>query len=96
MTERILTQHPQGKAGVRIAKDKYEEMRRALLILIPQNQQGVAFQELPEALLAHLDPIVYPPKASVKWYLTTVKQDLEARGLIEQVPGQSPQHLRQK
>ena len=32
--------------------------------------------------------------ASVSWYLTTVKLDLEARRLIERVPGVSLQHMR--
>ncbi len=33
-------------------------------------------------------------EGSVGWYATTVKLDLEARGLIERMPGESPQVLR--
>ena len=32
--------------------------------------------------------------SSVGWYATTVKLDLEARGLIERVPDARPQRLR--
>ena len=31
---------------------------------------------------------------SITWYVTTVKLDLEARGLIERIPRSSPQRLR--
>lgn len=33
---------------------------------------------------------------SVGWYVTTIKLDLEARRLIERVPGKSPQRLQLK
>jgi hypothetical protein len=33
-------------------------------------------------------------EGSVSWYVTTVKLDLETRGVVERVPGQKPQRLR--
>jgi hypothetical protein len=33
-------------------------------------------------------------EGSISWYVTTVKLDLEARGLIARVPGSHPQRLR--
>ena len=33
-------------------------------------------------------------EGSISWYVTTVKLDLEARGLIERVPRSRPQRLR--
>ena len=91
---RIRTLHPTGKQGVNIEKPKYDGMRRALLRVIPRDARGVAFAELPRLVRAHLDPAVFTPKVSVRWYLVTVKQDLEARGLIEQVRAMRPQHVR--
>jgi hypothetical protein len=91
---RIRTRHPQGKSGVSIARDKYDAMRRALLDVIPRRTEGVAFSALPRLVRARLDPTVYPAGTSVPWYLVTVKQDLEARGLIEQVPDARPQRVR--
>ena len=93
-TNRILTQHPAGKNGVNIDHAKYDDMRRALLRVIPKRKTGVAFGDLSTLVRNHLDPRVFSPVASVTWYVVTVKQDLEARGLIEQVPGVKPQHVR--
>ena len=92
--EHILTLHPQGKAGVNMEKAKYDAMRRALLKAIPRTKSGVRFGDLGDLVVDHLDEGAFPKGKSVLWYVTTVKQDLEARGEIEQVPGQSPQHLR--
>lgn len=92
---RILTRHPAGKTGVRIALDKYEEMRRVLLLLIPEDEAGARLKDITEQARTLLDPEVYAG-ASVPWYLTTVKQDLEARGLIEIVPKVRPQRLRRR
>lgn len=94
MAERIMTLHPQGKAGVNIEKTKYDEMRRALLKVIPKRDDGVLFGDLGDLVLDHLNEDAYPKGLSVLWYVTTVKQDLEARGLIEQVPKTKPQRLR--
>ena len=91
---RVLTLHPAGKKGVNITRDKYDGMRRALLRVIPRGGAGVAFGDLPDLVGPHLDPKVYTPDVSVNWYVVTVKQDLEARGLIEQVNGARPQRLR--
>ncbi len=92
--ERVRTLHPAGKQGVNIDRRKYETMRKALLRVIPRRKQGVAFTELSDLVRPHLDAAVFPPQASVTWYVVTVKQDLEARGEIEQVPNVRPQHLR--
>lgn len=92
--ERIMTLHPAGKTGVNIEKAKYDDMRRALLKVIPRRKEGVPFQDLGALVEEHLDPQVFPTPTKILWYVTTVKQDLEARGQIEQVPGAKPQRLR--
>jgi len=91
--DRILTLHPAGKQGVRIARPLYDAMRAALLAVVPGDETGVEFRELPRLVEPRLDPDVFGD-ASVTWYVTTVKQDLEARGLLEQVPRARPQRLR--
>ena len=93
MSERILTLHPEGKQGVRITRDKYDDMRRALLRVIPRRKAGVPFGALVAAVEPELKTEIWTD-ASLKWYVVTVKQDLEARGHIEQVPGAKPQHVR--
>lgn len=92
--DRILTLHPAGKQGVNIERSKYDAVRRALLRVVPRTAAGVPFQELRERVRPHLERQGFPPEASVSWYVTAVKQDLEARGELEQVPGARPQHLR--
>jgi hypothetical protein len=97
--ERVLTLHPDaegGKRGVRIEKAKYDGMRRALLRVVPRRKDGVAFRELSELVEPHLPADVFGPDVSRSWYVTVVKQDLEARGTIEQVPGARPQRVRRK
>lgn len=89
MDDRIQTLHPQGKRGVNIDKDKYETIREAILnVLEPVDE--IAFRALPPAVAKQLPEF----DGSVSWYTTTVKLDLEARGLIERVPDVTPQHLR--
>ena len=94
MTERILTLHPAGKNGVRIEQAKYDGMRKALLKVIPKAPRDVAFSDLKDLVEKHLPKKAFGPDVSRNWYVTTVKQDLEARGEIEIVPGKRPQHLR--
>lgn len=43
-------------------------------------------QEVPRAL--------FPRPGSVRWYTKAVQLDLEARGEIERVPGETPLRLR--
>lgn len=90
MGERILTQHPDpDKQGANIDKGKYDEIRRAILESIREHE-NLTFTELTrhvrERVQAHF-------QGSVTWYVTTVKLDLEARGLIERVPGSRPQRI---
>lgn len=93
MTEKIMTLHPQGKAGVNIDKAKYDTIRIAILAAILDNGGEIAFKELATAVTDHLS---FPFAGSIGWYTTTVKLDLEARGEIERIPKTSPQRLRLK
>ncbi|GAB4573173.1 MAG: hypothetical protein Kow0077_14760 [Anaerolineae bacterium] len=90
MEDRILTLHPAGKQGVNIDRTKYAEVRRAILSAIRANGE-IAFKTLSEEVGHRLGPNF---DGSVGWYTTVVKLDLEARGLIERVPGRGPQRLR--
>lgn len=91
MSEKFLTLHPEGKQGTNIDKKKYEMVKDAILEVITHNQP-IAFQELLQKVgrrLPHFD-------GSINWYTISVKLDLEARGLIERIPQQTPQQLRLK
>ena len=88
--EFFLTIHPEPrKQGVRIEKSKYELMRNAILKNL-RSYGSMSFSRLgnllEEQMLKNFD-------GSVMWYYTTVKLDLEARGVIRRVPNTEPQLL---
>lgn len=93
MAEKIMTLHPEGKAGVNIDKAKYDAIRSAILASIADNGEQIALKNLATAVTTHL-PTTFD--GSIGWYITTVKLDLEARGEIERVPKTTPQQLRLK
>ena len=90
MEEKIMTLHPQGKSGVNISKKKYETVRIAIQDAL-RTQPGMTFKELTEEVRQKLEGSF---DGSISWYVTTVKLDLEARGIIERIPNRTPQRLR--
>jgi hypothetical protein len=90
MVERIMTLHPAGKQGVNIEREKYEVIKQKILECIGEHGT-MSFRDLAAAVEARLAGTF---DGSVSWYTETVKLDLEARGIIERVPGRSPQVLR--
>ena len=90
MEDKVLTLHPDGKQGVNISKEKYETIREAMLSILAE-QEEILFKNLPAAVDRKLEGDF---DGSTSWYVTTVKLDLEARGLIVRVPKSSPQRLR--
>lgn len=82
-----------GRSDGTIDEEKYLAMRRALLSVVPKNGQGILFKDLPGRVEPLLPSELFA-QASVTWYTTTVKLDLEARGFLERIPGSKPQRLR--
>ncbi|MCO6435589.1 MAG: hypothetical protein J5J06_00700 [Phycisphaerae bacterium] len=85
-----------GASGTRIDREKYDRVREAILAVVPRSRDGVAFKSLPKLVAGQVPKALFPAKGSASWYTTVVKLDLEARGLIERIPGKTPQHLRRK
>jgi hypothetical protein len=91
MVDKIMTQHPdQGKAGVNIDKLKYADVRETILDVI-QSRGTITFKGLVDEVSARLGRTF---DGSVPWYVTTIKLDLEAKGVIERIPNKKPQELR--
>lgn len=89
MQAKITTLHPQGKQGVNINAEKYTRIKEAILQILETGGE-IPFIDLAPAVgkrLARFD-------GSIGWYTTTVKLDLEARGVIERISGSSPQRIR--
>jgi intergrase/recombinase len=88
--EKILTQHPLGKSGKNISKQKYETVKRAMAEALRNKE------------LTHTDLMNQLNKSlkgkfsdNVSWYAETVKLDLEARKIIERTESK-PQRYRLK
>lgn len=90
MTDEIMTQHPEGKQGVNISRDKYDLVREAILEAF-KDGSDLTFGGLSERVETILEGRF---EGSIMWYLTTIKLDLEARGEIERVNNGSPQRMR--
>lgn len=81
-----------GRGGRSIATDIYEAAKQAILASVPKGRVGITFSELLAEVSRRVPRRLFAGK-SVAWYATTVKLDLEARGLIARVPGSRPQRL---
>jgi len=89
LVEKILTKHPDGKAGVNIEKKKYEQMKTTIINILDKKKQ-MTFNGLMREVEKKLEGKF---NGSIGWYYTTVKLDLEARKIISRIPGTSPQIL---
>ena len=90
MKDMIRTLHPEKKQGVNISREKYEIIRKAILSAL-HKQNEISFMNLSRAVEKEVNGSF---EGSVNWYVTTVKLDLEARGMIKRVPNSRPQLLR--
>ena len=87
MRDMIRTLHPEKKQGVNISREKYEIICEAILTVL-RAQKEMTFMNLSRAVEKEVNGNF---EGSVTWYVTTVKLDLEARGLVKRVPGSRPQ-----
>ena len=87
MKDTIRTLHPEKKQGVKISKEKYEIIRKAILCVL-QAEKEITFMNLSRAVEKEVNGNF---EGSVTWYVTTVKLDLEARGQIKRVTNSRPQ-----
>jgi len=90
MKDMVRTLHPEKKQGVNISKEKYEIIRKAILVIL-RAQKEISFMNLSRAVEKEVNGKF---EGSVLWYVTTVKLDLEARGTLKRVPNSRPQLVR--
>jgi hypothetical protein len=90
MKDTIRTLHPEKKQGVNINREKYEIIREAILSALHKEKE-ITFMNLSRAVEKEVNGNF---EGSVNWYVTTVKLDLEARGVIKRVPHSRPQLVR--
>jgi len=80
------------KLAPRIDRHLYEVTRAAILDAVPTRGEGLAFRALVGEVARRTPPETWV-RASVGWYTTVVKLDLEARGELRRVPTSGPQRL---
>ena len=90
MKDTIRTLHPEQKQGVNISREKYEIICDAIMSTL-HTQKEMTFMNLSRAVEKQIHGKF---EGSVTWYVTTVKLDLEARGMIKRVPHSRPQLVR--
>lgn len=88
--EKIQTLHPQGKAGVNILKRRYDVIKDFILQTIEEEGE-ISYSDLDDKAE---DELAATFDGKVRWYVVTVKLDLEARKVIERIPKTSPHRLR--
>ena len=90
--------HPEHRENLK--EEKYTIIREAMLATLPPaGSGGMLFDELDTKVAAYLaeknvPKELFPKQGSVRWYCKAVQLDLEAKGLIERLPKQSPIRLR--
>ncbi len=82
----------EGRDGVtNIPKWKYDLLRAAILDAV--GEDGIAFEDLIEAVRSRLSEDDLDRLGSLGWHATTVKLNMEVEQEISRVPGVSPQQL---
>lgn len=85
--------HTPKKGTTRIEGWKYRLIRKALLEVIPEGGQGLLFKGLSSKVAGRLSDDERARLGSVCWYTTTVKLDLEVKGVLRRLDNTSPQRL---
>jgi hypothetical protein len=87
-SEKVLTKHPLGKSGRSIDRNKYETLKKAILLALRKNEltHTELFDSLNKSLKSKFS-------GNISWYGETVKLDLEARKMIERTSSK-PQKYR--
>jgi hypothetical protein len=83
-----------GKEGTRIPQWKYDAVRAAIRKVVPRNEKGIEFKELPDLVEAALAVDARRNLGSISWHTVTVKLHMEVIGEIERIAGAKPQRIR--
>ncbi len=66
----------------RVDADKFNEMRRAVLQILPDTAPGMTPAAAIEAVKSLLSPEVFPGGETAGWWFKAVQLDLEAKKII--------------
>ncbi|WP_338549385.1 DUF6958 family protein [Roseovarius phycicola] len=83
----------EGRDGVtNIPAWKFDAVRKAILSVL--GERKIRFSELKDAVGEKIPADELSRLGSLGWHVTTVKLELEVRGEVERVPGQTLQVIR--
>lgn len=89
MDEKIQLIHPEGRKAVRINKEKYDLLKRAIINSLREGVE-LTYADMLQYTTADFKKKKVVFEGSLEWYLEWVKLDLEARKEIKRVSGKSP------
>jgi len=87
METKIQLSHPTGKKAVRMDKDKYDILKKAILRCL--KNKTLTHTELLKAIIADFKKNKIKFIGSTEWYMESVKLDLEANKLIHRLKDNS-------
>jgi hypothetical protein len=88
MDQKIQLIHPDGKRAVRIDRQKYDVLRKAIISSLNINGQST-HSEILNSITEDFKKYKIGFEGSLEWYLEWVKLDLEARNEIKRVENKS-------
>ena len=83
MSEKIQLKHPEGKHAVKIEKDKYDVMSKAILTCLKPGE--LTHKGMLVEVHSYFKKNKIKFSGSVEWYMELVKLDLEANKKVERV-----------
>jgi len=84
---KIQLLHPEGKRANRMDIEKYEPMRKAILLGL--KKEALTHTELNESVHEYFRKNKIKFEGSIDWYMETVKLDMEARKTVERFKDKS-------
>ncbi len=91
--EKIQLRHPAGKKAIRMDKDKYEILRRALFNCL-RTQGESTHKEILQKIIQDFMINQTKFEGSVEWHMEWVKLDMEAERVIERIAESTPVKFR--
>lgn len=70
----------------RVDAQKYADMKRAMLDVLPNTSPGLTGKEIVQQVKALLPAATFPGGKTAGWWAKTVQLDLEAKGLLVRTP----------
>lgn len=82
------------KSATTILSWKFEALEYAIVKCVGEaGAEGFLFSKLPERVQTKLSADTLEKLGSIGWHVTTVKLELEVRGVLKRKDGESPQRL---